>query len=88
LYWPPIRFLGEVSYSLYLWHFVVILYCVHLLYGKVPLWTILCLSFVLSIAVSRCSYLWIELPSMAIGRKLSNAFLRPAQPRQAILTNT
>lgn len=72
LHWPPIHFLGEVSYSLYLWHFVVILYCVHLLYGKIPLWAILCLAFVLSIAVSWCSYRWIEKPSMNLGRKLSN----------------
>jgi peptidoglycan/LPS O-acetylase OafA/YrhL len=72
LSWRPIHFLGEVSYSLYLWHFVVILYCVHLLYGKTPLWVILCLALVLSITVSWCSYRWIEVPSMNLGRKLSN----------------
>jgi peptidoglycan/LPS O-acetylase OafA/YrhL len=72
LSWRPIHFLGEVSYSLYLWHFVVILYCVHLLYGKTPLWVILCLALVLSIAVSWWSYRWIEVPSMNLGRKLSN----------------
>ena len=72
LHWPPIHFLGEVSYSLYLWHFVVILYCVHLLYGRLPLWVILCLSLVLSIVVSWCSYRWIEKPSMNLGRNLSN----------------
>jgi peptidoglycan/LPS O-acetylase OafA/YrhL len=76
LHWPPIHFLGEVSYSLYLWHFVVMLYCVHLLYGELPLWVILCLVFVLSIAVSWCSYRWIEKPSMNLGRKLSNLFQR------------
>lgn len=78
LSWPPIHFLGEVSYSLYLWHFVIILYCVHLLYGKMPLWAILCLAFILSILVSWCSYRWIEVPSMNLGRRLSNAFRRPA----------
>jgi peptidoglycan/LPS O-acetylase OafA/YrhL len=76
LHWPPIRFLGQVSYSLYLWHFIVILYCVHLLYGKVPLWVILCSALVLSIAVSWCSYRWTEMPSMNLGRKLSNPFQR------------
>jgi len=78
LHWPPIHFLGEISYSLYLWHFVVLLYCVHLLYGKIPLWEILCLVFVLSIIVSWFSYRWIELPSMNLGRKLSNPFQRPS----------
>jgi peptidoglycan/LPS O-acetylase OafA/YrhL len=71
---PPMRFLGEVSYSLYLWHFVVMLYCVHLLYGKVPLWSILCLSLALSLLVAWWSYRWIEVPSMNAGRRLSNAF--------------
>jgi peptidoglycan/LPS O-acetylase OafA/YrhL len=74
LHWRPIHFLGETSYSLYLWHFVVLLYCVHLLYGKAPLWAILCLVFVLSIFVSWISYQWIELPSIHLGRRLSNAF--------------
>lgn len=76
LHWPPIHFLGEVSYSLYLWHFVVLLYCVHLLYGRLPLGVILCLALVLSIAVSWCSYRWIEKPSMSIGRRLSNLSAR------------
>lgn len=76
LHWPPIHFLGEVSYSLYLWHVVVILYCVHLLYGKMPLWVIVCLALALSIFVSRWSYRWIEKPSTNFGRKLSNSFQR------------
>jgi len=78
LHWPPIHFLGEISYSLYLWHIVVLLFCVHLLYGKMPLWAIICLALVLSILVSWCSYIWIEKPSMNLGRKLSNAFRSPS----------
>jgi peptidoglycan/LPS O-acetylase OafA/YrhL len=76
LFWPPVHFLGKVSYSLYLWHWVVILYCIHLLYGKISLWAILSLAFVLSIFVSWISYRWIEVPSMNLGRKLSNPFQR------------
>jgi peptidoglycan/LPS O-acetylase OafA/YrhL len=76
LHWPPIHFLGEISYSLYLWHFIVLLFCVHLLYGKMPLWVIISLALVLSILVSWCSYIWIEKPSMNLGRKLSNVFQR------------
>jgi peptidoglycan/LPS O-acetylase OafA/YrhL len=72
LAWRPIHLLGKMSYSLYLWHFVVMLYCVHLLYGRMPLGAILILAFLLSIVVSWCSYRWIELPSIALGRKLSN----------------
>ena len=78
LFWRPIYFLGKVSYSLYLWHFVVLLYCVHLLYGKMPLWAILCVVFALSMIVSWYSYRFIELPSTNLGRRLSNAFRSPS----------
>ncbi len=72
LYWPPIRSLGKMSYSLYLWHCVVLLYCVHLLYGRAPFGAILGLAFVLSMVVSWCSWRWIELPAIALGRKLGD----------------
>jgi peptidoglycan/LPS O-acetylase OafA/YrhL len=87
LHWPPIHFLGQISYSLYLWHFVVLLYCVHLLYGKVSLWVILGLTFILSIFVSWLSYRFIELPSMNLGRRLSNAFPSPADARRTATSN-
>jgi peptidoglycan/LPS O-acetylase OafA/YrhL len=85
LMWRPIHFLGQISYSLYLWHFVVLLYCIHLFYGKVPLWAILCLVSVLSVFVSWLSYRWIEIPSMNLGRRLSNAFPSPAGARRAAI---
>ncbi len=78
LSWPPILFLGRVSYSLYLWHCVVLLYCVHLLYGRMPLGAILCFVLVLVLFVSWCSYRWIELPSIALGRRLGD--VRVARP--------
>jgi len=76
LLWAPVHFLGKISYSIYLWHFIVLLYCVHLLYGKIPLGFILCLTLVLTIVVSWASYVWVEVPSMNFGRKLSNRFQR------------
>jgi len=82
LHWPPIHLLGQISYSLYLMHFIVLLCCVDLLLGRIPLPVILCLALVLSIAVSWCSYRWIELPSMNLGRRLSNAFRSPPGVRQ------
>lgn len=82
LHWPPIRLLGQMSYSLYLIHFIVLLCCVSLLFGRIPLPAILSLALVLSIAVSWLSYLWIEKPSMNLGRRLSNAFRSPAGARR------
>jgi len=77
LLWPPIRFLGQMSYSLYLMHFIVLLCCLDLLFGRIPLAAILCLVFVLSIIVSWFCYRWVEVPSMNLGRRLSNAFRDP-----------
>ena len=85
LHWPPIHLLGQISYSLYLWHFVVLLFCVHLSYGEVSLWGILCLIFILSIFVSWLSYRYIEVPSMNLGRRLSSAFRNPAGARRAAI---
>lgn len=76
LSWRPIHFLGQISYSLYLWHFVVIEYCVHLFYGRIPLVAILCLAFVLSVVVSWYFYRGFVVPAISIGRRLSNAFQR------------
>lgn len=83
LSWPPIHMLGQMSYSLYLVHYIVLQGCIHLLYGTIPLPAILCLIFVLSIAVSWYSYRFVELPSMNLGRRLSNAFRSSAGARRS-----
>jgi peptidoglycan/LPS O-acetylase OafA/YrhL len=76
LSWSPVQFLARISYSLYLWHFIVLLYCVHLLYGRMPLRAILGLAFVLMFPLSWLSFRWIELPCNALGRKLGDVRLR------------
>ncbi|MGB0066183.1 MAG: acyltransferase [Terracidiphilus sp.] len=79
LAWEPIQFLARISYSLYLWHFVVLLYCVHLFYGRMPFAAVLGLAFVLMFPLSWLSFRWIELPSNALGRRLGAIRLkRPA----------
>ena len=81
LHWPPIHLLGQMSYSLYLMHYIVLMFCIHLLFGKIPLLTILFLALVLSIIVSWLSHRWIEVPSMNLGRRFSNTFRSPAGAR-------
>jgi len=80
LHWPPIHRLGLMSYSLYLVHFIVMLYCVHLLYGRIPLPAIVFLILVLSLMVSWISYRFIEVPSMNLGRRFSNRPFRRTIP--------
>lgn len=67
----PVLFLGKISYSLYLFHLVVLLTCIHLLYGIIPLNLILLISFGLSIVISTISWYLIENPFIEIGKKLT-----------------
>jgi peptidoglycan/LPS O-acetylase OafA/YrhL len=67
----PIWF-GRVSYSLYLVHFPIILASVHLLYGRLPLPAILCLSLATSLGVAELMNRFVEQPSIALGRRLAS----------------
>jgi peptidoglycan/LPS O-acetylase OafA/YrhL len=65
-----IVWLGEMSYSLYLTHFIVLLLMVHMLYGRVPLTLLLALYLPASFVLSRMFYVAVERPSMNLGRRL------------------
>lgn len=67
----PALFLGRTSYSLYLYHFVVLLSCLHLLRDRAPLLVIMGLAFVLSFVAAAIGYYGIEKPAMKLGRRLS-----------------
>ena len=71
----PLPFLGRLSYSLYLYHAVVLLTIVNLLYGLVNLWLILLLALLLTFAVTLGAYYGIEAPALALGRYLSSRSL-------------
>lgn len=73
-------FLGKISYSLYLWHAVVLLTVVNLTYPKYSLVLILPTSIILGLAVAIVAYRWVELPSIALGRWLV-AESRRLEPR-------
>ncbi len=65
---PWLRFLGEVSYSLYLVHAVVLLSLLHFLGEKLPLWVLLTAMPFLSLAAAALLYRFVERPSMRLGR--------------------
>lgn len=67
----PIHFVGKISYSLYLIHITVLFTMVNILYGKLPIWTILIGSFVISFMVSTIMYYAIERPSIKVGKTLT-----------------
>ncbi|KFM99023.1 acyltransferase [Bacillus clarus] len=67
----PVQFIGEISYSLYLVHPIVLLTTVHIFYGKTSVPLILLISFLFTMVVSVLCYKFIEIPSIKIGRKLA-----------------
>lgn len=81
--------LGDRSYSLYIWHFPIVL----TVYGRGPLvnlpdvshpWARLLLIAVLSLIAAHVSYTTIEKPGIALGRRLAQRYRRrPATPATA-----
>jgi len=67
-------FLGKVSYSLYLIHLPVLLSCIHLLSSVLPIWSICLISIPLVLVLSNIMYIFIEKPSMNLGKKLAVKF--------------
>jgi peptidoglycan/LPS O-acetylase OafA/YrhL len=67
----PIVFLGKISYSLYLYHAIVLVVCVNLLYPTFGIGWILLISFILSLLVSSIGYYAVEKPSMQLSRTIS-----------------
>jgi peptidoglycan/LPS O-acetylase OafA/YrhL len=60
-----------MSYSVYLIHFIILLYLVHLFYGRVPLLVIIVSCLVISLAASWQFYHFVEKPFMRLGRAVS-----------------
>ncbi|WP_130858650.1 acyltransferase family protein [Gracilibacillus phocaeensis] len=67
----PFLFLGRISYSLYLFHLPVILTCLYLLQGLLPLWMISVIAMTLSFGIAALAWLAIENPAQKMGRKLA-----------------
>lgn len=67
-------YLGKISFSLYLFHFIVQMTLLNILYNYLPIWFIYILSFIFSILIASLSYMFIEKPSIALGKYLSKKF--------------
>lgn len=70
----PIKFLGKISYSLYLFHLIVILSLIYWLQGIMSTDIILLISVPVSIGVATVAYHYIELPAIKAGKKLTSRF--------------
>lgn len=67
----PISFLGKISYSLYLYHAIVLLTMVNFLFGKLDLWQILLIAIAVSVIIATFSYHFIEKPAITLGKRLT-----------------
>ncbi|MFC5701777.1 acyltransferase family protein [Cohnella faecalis] len=70
LLWQPIRRLGQMSYSLYLYHFIILMALLWIVPHSIPLPLVLAAIVVLSLAAAYASYRWVELPSIRWGKSL------------------
>ncbi len=55
----PLQWVGDVSYSLYLWHWPVIILTAYAL-PEVGLWPLVALQLALSLVLAAASYVWVE----------------------------
>ncbi len=59
LAWRPVQFLGTISFSLYLWHWPVMVFWKYFCFTEVPFWGEIVMIF-LSLGVGYVAWRWIE----------------------------
>ncbi len=84
-----IVFLGEISFSLYMFHWIIIKlsvwFCVRYHIGNAPaVLAISALDAGISLAVAVVSYRYFETPARKWGRRIALRPLQPAEPRGAV----
>ncbi len=76
----PIHFVGKISYSLYLYHIIIMFTLINILYGKLPIGLILLCSLVFSFVVASIMYYTIEKPSITLGKHIIGK-MKPKPPK-------
>ena len=77
-------YLGKVSYSLYLIHGTVLFATFILMYGKYPLWMIGTVYLIASFGAAHLFCNLVELPTMALGKRLTTDDVRLEAPMRGI----
>jgi len=67
----PLIFLGTISYSLYLYHILVLFSLMYLFYGSMPNTLIYLSTIMISVLLAALSWRFVERPSIALGRRYS-----------------
>ncbi len=71
----PLIFLGKISYSLYLYHSIVLFSLIYIIGDKVSVIIVFGVAIFLAIVLSTAAYYVVEKPSVRIGRRLANEFI-------------
>jgi peptidoglycan/LPS O-acetylase OafA/YrhL len=70
LQFRPLVIFGKMSYSVYLYHAVILVACIYLFYSKFPLPWIWMIAFITTLLTSFASYTWIEKNSLQLSKFL------------------
>jgi peptidoglycan/LPS O-acetylase OafA/YrhL len=62
---------GDLSYSIYLYHLIILIALTNSFYGVINIYWIYALTLILTFIISGLSWKFIEKPSMNLGKKLS-----------------
>ena len=68
---PLLRWLGRVSYSLYLIHLPILLFFIHCLYGRIPLVPVIVMAITLSLLFAEIVNRLVERPAQLLGTMFS-----------------
>lgn len=82
----PLTYLGDISYSLYLIHVVVLFLMLNLFYLRMPLAVVLAAALALSLLTAHISYKYVEMPSIKLGKYLSRRITKPVTLAKAALS--
>jgi peptidoglycan/LPS O-acetylase OafA/YrhL len=67
----PMLWLGRISYSLYLWHSVILVRTLRIAFDPAPLWLLLIGVIACSLLVAHLSERYVESPAQRLGRHLA-----------------
>lgn len=67
----PVHFIGKISFSLYLYHLIVMMTLLYSLSGKMSVLAILVVSFVVTFIIATIMHYLVEVPSVKLGRLLT-----------------